>query len=493
MVGRGFLLALLCALVLPGCPSQDEVEGDAQGECDDGEDNDGDGKTDCADPGCANSPACAGDDDDSGSSGDDDDATGDDDDATGDDDDATGTLPEVIEASGVVYAVHYLSDELLAYRVDGATPYEELEVDLDSPAHDLTLDPYNDLLYVVQDVARRVLVLSLDRPSAPGTALTAPVELATMDFASPAIPRFARVDPFAHRLYVVAAPSGGAFNDMQLHVFDVSDPSSPAELSVETIEVTTSLDIDPVRRVLFVVDMNNDELVLYDLASDDLVKLPGDPIDLIELFPQENQTSFQARNLTVDPWNNRGLAARAQGGLSELIAFEYPDVIPAGSTKYSDLASHDDVTFLADFFDVEEPLEDRSNLLDAFTPLSDPESGNVMFVAGAWNGVAATSLVVPMTPDLDVHTGCGAYEGFGCWLQSHYGGSPGSYMYTDGAACADWTHGVMVSTSYDVYDESSPGLLHLFSFDGAFAMEPWLTDQGSDLAAGGLPIGVVCH
>jgi len=490
MFRRDTLLTLLGILVLLGCPADDEFEGDAQGECEDGVDNDGDGQTDCADSGCTGAPACAGDDD----TGDDDtgdDDTGDDD--TGDDDDSSGVLPEVAETCGVVYSVHFLTDELLAYRIDGGEPYEELEVDLDSPAHDLALDPYNDLLFVVQDVARRVQVLGLDRPTGPGVALTAPTLRATIDIADPAIPRFARVDPFAHRLYVVAAPSGGTFSEMQLHVFDVSDPASPSELSVETIEVTTSLDVDPVRRVLFVVDLNNDELVLYDLGDDGFVRLSGDPIDLLEHYPQENQVSFQARNLEVDPWNNRGLAARAQGGLSELIAFEYPAAIPAGSATYGDFASHDDLTFLADFFDVDQPLESRPNLLDAFTPLSDPGSGNVMFVVNAWNGTSATSLVVPMPPDLEVYTGCGDYEGFGCWLQSHYGGNPSSYMYTDGAACADWTRGVMVGSSYDVYDETDPGMLHLFQFDAAFAMQPWLTTEGGDLVTGGLPIGVACH
>lgn len=67
----------------------EELEGDEDGECSDGTDNDQDGFTDCADPGCAADLACAGDDDDA--TGDDDDsAAGDDDDsAAGDDDDAT--------------------------------------------------------------------------------------------------------------------------------------------------------------------------------------------------------------------------------------------------------------------------------------------------------------------------------------------------------------------------------------------------------------------
>jgi hypothetical protein len=84
---RTLALVLLSGLMLAACAN---VEGDAVGECSDGADNDRDGRFDCQDPDCFGSPACAGDDDDSGAAGDDDDATGDDDDATGDDDDATG-------------------------------------------------------------------------------------------------------------------------------------------------------------------------------------------------------------------------------------------------------------------------------------------------------------------------------------------------------------------------------------------------------------------
>ena len=49
--------------VLAGCDAS--VEGDAEGECSDGADNDQDGNVDCADDGCASDAACAGDDDDS--------------------------------------------------------------------------------------------------------------------------------------------------------------------------------------------------------------------------------------------------------------------------------------------------------------------------------------------------------------------------------------------------------------------------------------------
>jgi hypothetical protein len=74
-------LSLLSSLALLGCPAS------VAEDCDDGEDNDGDGSTDCVDTDCAADAACAGDDDDS--TADDDDSTAGDDDSTGDDDDST--------------------------------------------------------------------------------------------------------------------------------------------------------------------------------------------------------------------------------------------------------------------------------------------------------------------------------------------------------------------------------------------------------------------
>ncbi|MCP4872417.1 MAG: hypothetical protein GY898_27270 [Proteobacteria bacterium] len=81
------LLSALLLLLSVGCTEvrlseAPEVEGDEAGECDDGVDNDQDGDTDCADEGCENATACAGDDDDAT----DDDDVVDDDDATDDDD-----------------------------------------------------------------------------------------------------------------------------------------------------------------------------------------------------------------------------------------------------------------------------------------------------------------------------------------------------------------------------------------------------------------------
>jgi len=58
---------------LPSCTGEmDDEEGDRAGECTDGEDNDGDGKTDCDDPGCEVWTDCVSDDDDDDDAADDD-------------------------------------------------------------------------------------------------------------------------------------------------------------------------------------------------------------------------------------------------------------------------------------------------------------------------------------------------------------------------------------------------------------------------------------
>ena len=75
---------LVAALLLTACPAP-EYEGDDGGECSDGADNDLDGTFDCLDEGCAASPDCSDDDDDTAP--DDDDTAPDDDDTAPDDDD----------------------------------------------------------------------------------------------------------------------------------------------------------------------------------------------------------------------------------------------------------------------------------------------------------------------------------------------------------------------------------------------------------------------
>jgi hypothetical protein len=84
---KGLIAALFAAIavLLAGCPQEN---------CADGEDNDGDGQTDCEDVYCAAQPECADDDD---ATADDDDVVDDDDDATADDDDATADDDDAVD------------------------------------------------------------------------------------------------------------------------------------------------------------------------------------------------------------------------------------------------------------------------------------------------------------------------------------------------------------------------------------------------------------
>ncbi len=89
---RRLPLALIAALLLsctvrPVTGGGEEFEGDDEGECADGTDNDRDGFFDCDDQDCFGAPECQGDDDDS--SADDDDATADNNNNTTNNDDAT--------------------------------------------------------------------------------------------------------------------------------------------------------------------------------------------------------------------------------------------------------------------------------------------------------------------------------------------------------------------------------------------------------------------
>jgi hypothetical protein len=409
------------------------------------------------------------------------------------DTDIPGTLPEAPGQHGVIYAVHYGTRDLYGYRVDGQAPRRFLQESLSSECHDMAVDRERDLLVVVQDVGRKVDLYQLDVPADASDAIDAPSLLGSIGFGADLMPLFARVDPYHQRLYVAAGSTSGTLTHLELRIYDTTDPSDPQRLHSAEIPVTASWDIDPVRRVAFIVDNSNHELSLWDLSGDEATMLGGDPVALRELYPQENTWGFQARNLTVDPWHSRVYAARSQGALSELIAFDYPADIPSSSGSYASLATHGDLVMVEDWFDVDVDLKDRTYLLDGFTPVPDPASGSLFFLANAWNGTMSTALVVPMDQDLQAREGCGDHDGIGCWVMSHHGGSAGSYRLTDGAACADWTHGVMAATSYDPYSATTPGILHLYSFDGAGLMEPLLDADGDDLSTGGMPIALVCH
>lgn len=408
-----------------------------------------------------------------------------------------GELPERPACSGVVYVGHFLSNDLRWYRVDGDHPVYEDSIDMGAYAHDLTLDPVNDLLFVANDVAREVTVYRLHRPAGPGSPVTPPALQATLTF--PHAPRFLRADPYHQRLYVVQElPSQGGEPVLEyaLHVYDTTDPTAPAAVSGSpfAIPTTTSLDIDAARQVLFLFHGPDDTLHGFDLHGDGPTPLPGEPLVLTDWYPEENNFSFQARNLTVDMETNRIYAARPQGNLSELIVIEYPEWVPAPGDRYGLHASMDDLVEIDDPFDLSLDMDSRPHILDAFTPLVDADGGQVFLVANTWNGNASSTLLVSMdAATLALGPGCDDFEGFGCFYRSYFDGSPGVYLQTDGATCVDPAHRVVAGTTYDTLNEENPGSVVFFRYDLSGGTQPWITAEGRNPTAGSLPIGAVCH
>jgi hypothetical protein len=433
--------------------------------------------------------ACASGDD--GGGGDDD--RGDDD---GDDDGGPGFIPEPVPESGVVYAAHYASDALTSLRIDRDPPEAGPSITLAAPTHDLILDPVHDLLVVVSDVAKTATIFQLDRPTSASDEIDAPVERGAITFDD--TPLFAAIDPVRQRLYVVtmATSVGPPVTEMKVHPYDLTDPDAPGRLASEpwTIPVSTSFTLDVARRVLFLVGSTDDKLYGYDLVGDDgFEPLPGDPIDLTTLFPEDNATAFQARGLTVDVARNRLYAARSQGTLSELIALDYPADLPDEGARYGELAGLGDVTVVPDPFVVSDPIGERKDLWDAYVVGLDLVRGAVFASTDAYNGSIQTAMVTAFAPDLgSVGPGCEAVEGFGCWLREHTGGTPGDYLRTDGALCVDAEHQRVVASSLGAV-EDDPGKLHVFGYDDDLAMTEILPAGGGDVAASALPISLVCH
>jgi hypothetical protein len=397
---------------------------------------------------------------------------------------------------GVAYVVHFLDHDLRWARVDGVAPADGGILDLGDYGHDMALDPKANLLAVAQDVAHRVLVLQVTPPENEAAPVEAPSLVGEIDFGED-LPVFVTMDPARTRLFVVVAPkpTGDVQDEFLLHAYDLSNPAAPALLGggPVTVPATTTVGVDPLAGILFLVGMTEDRLHLYDIAGETPTLLPGTPVDLRELYPQENNTGFQARNIQVDPWKGRLYMARAQGALSEVMILSYLPAYPAPAVGCPARPGYDSFTVNPDFFDVDVPVEDRPNLLDAFVALPDVFTGGLFLLADAWNGTGPSAIAISMDPLLDVVASCGAFEGFGCWVQSWFGGNAGSHLRTDGAACLDTTHKVLVASSIDAYNEEDPGYLHFFRYDANLALEPWLTAEGGNVKAGALPVALACH
>jgi hypothetical protein len=407
-----------------------------------------------------------------------------------------GQLPTLPAQSGVAYVVHYHTSDLRWYRLDGAAPAAGGQLDLGEGkvAHDLALDAFHDLLFVVSDEKKEVDIFKLSRPTSPEQSLAPPQRLTTIS--TGARPLLARLDEQRRRLYVVASPSDtGAVDHYLLQAYDVSDPAQPRAVSGSpfTIPLTISVALDAPRAALFLVESASKKLYGYDLAGDKLQALDGQPLELAALYPEENQFVLQVRSLTADPYHHRLYAARAQGPLSELIVLDYPAALPSSAQSYKQLARLDQIKPLDDPFNVDQPIAQRPTLLDAYAPAVDLERGAIFLSASAHAELSNPAVMVAVSADLKLGTGCGDLGSFGCWYRGHSGGAPLGYLPTDGALCVDWTHRAVVGTSTVAEDETLPGTVQFFHYTDALSMTPWLPASGGDLPAGALPVGAVCH
>lgn len=411
-------------------------------------------------------------------------------DTTGDTDEPTpGMLPDPVPPSGVAYVAHFLTNELRWYRTDGDVPSPGGVFDLGAVTHDMALDAVNDRLVVAQDVAQQVSLYALTRPVDTDTPVDDPEPLGTLDLDT--APRFVRVDPYHERLYILADDTEGGTGMMRMHTVDTTDPAAPEVLSVVALPASTSWDVDGPRRLLVLFHGATDEVFAYDVTGDEPVQI-GDPIDLRVPYPETNNTAFQPRALTLDPWNARLYAARSQGANSELIVMDYPDPVPADGQSYGDVATFT-LDAIEDPFDLSVEIAERPGILDAFTPLPSPMDDLVFMTASAWNGTLPSGTLVTMSGGgpLELEPGCEDHEGFGCFLREYAGGMSVGLAMTDGAACRDWTHGVVVTTLL-ASPENEPGAVSFFQYDADGTTTPWLAD-GSNLAASALPVATVCH
>ena len=395
-------------------------------------------------------------------------------------------VPAIEPRHGVAYVAHFLSNDLRWYRIDDGALTTGGSLDMGAVTHDAVLDDVNDHLYVAHDVARSVEIYGLDVPSGAGDPVDDPMLLSTIDFDR--APRFVRVDPYRRRLYVVQDPAEIPSPLFDLLAFDVSDPGNPVALpeSPWDVPATTSLDLDPVRGVLFVVGTVDDQLHGYDVSFGGLEPLPGSPVDLSALFPQDNMFSFQARRLIADPWTNRLYAGRAQGALSELIVLEYPADRNGPGQGYGAVASMDDVTVVPDAFDVDTDIMDRPGILSSYEPMPVRGGAEVFMIADAWNGTAATATVLGQSGDpLTLATGCDDHEGFGCFFRPAMGTG---FFRTDGAGCLDETHGVVFGTALAT-PEDEPGSVVAFTYDAQLNM----AELSGALPASAFPVEALCH
>lgn len=401
---------------------------------------------------------------------------------------------------GVAYVTHYGDEQLIWYRAEGSTPPAEAgRLDMAGPAHDSALDSGRHVLAVAHDIQRSVSLYQLSDPDV--SSVPAPVLTANLNL-DPLTPRFLLIDPARARLYVIANEpvDEGLLTEMRLFTYDISDPSAPTELHTDpiAIPVTTAVALDPRAGVMFLLGFTDHKLYLYTVGGDEPQLAEGEPLDLVALYPEMNNTSMILRDIKVDPIRGRVLIARAQGANSELITFSYP---PVSST--SEEGSCPELLDLSrwvrvdDIFDLSVPPADRTNLLSAHSVHPVVGEDLVFFVHDAWaesiNRAASmvSAFVEGEAGPLSPTNGCEDFSGFGCFLRSHYQQQPGGYLSTEGASCLDQGRRVLAVASVDPSSESR-GELFFFQQEQDGSMTRLLNAEGSTLAAGLHPVTMEC-
>jgi hypothetical protein len=175
------------------------------------------------------------------------------------------------------------------------------------------------------------------------------------------------------------------------------------------------------------------------------------------------------------------------------MAFSYPDAIPGKGSAYGDLADIGQVSKIEDAFDISVSHEERPYLLEAHTALPDLDNGLVFLAGRAWNGSASTDLILPLDQDLEFLDGCEDDENGWCWLYHYSNSNPGAYLYSEGSACIDTTHQVILTTTIDLFDDEGNGQLLLFSYEANGRMSPMLKTNGSNPVASVYPVDAACH
>ena len=251
--------------------------------------------------------------------------------------------------------------------------------------------------------------------------------------------------------------------------------------------------------LLFTLGSYDHVLRAWDLTEPGLPPAAGEPPALSELYPQQSADPLLIRGLRVAPWAGRVLAARDQGTLSELVALSYPAVY-TGAPVCPPRPDHDALVPLPDFLDVDAPRTTRPHLLSARSVLTEPKTGQLFLIGAAWSGETPAALVVPMNAQLQPGPGCGHYtapgaeSGFGCFFYRFESGVAAELMQSDGVACLDPTHGVVVGTSTGASGQLGSALLTTWSYDTAtLSMSPQVPAGGVSVGMGALPIAAVCH